>query len=163
MESSGISQKLAHVGTWRSVYIPTAACEQDQDQHRAHKRDGNKLNVLLIHFLSPLEFIPRCVGHNLLGREGLRCFALLCPPFILPVPLITPDRATNYSCWLAPPCNLKSPSPRHSAHPFPPFSHVVHHLLFKTFYTPAGSSFLSRTPRHAALKPSPHRSFLKWQ
>lgn len=35
------------------------------------------------------------------------CFVLL---LVLPVPLTTPDQATNYSCWHEPPYNLKSTS-----------------------------------------------------
>lgn len=134
-----------YTGTWRSVHIPTPIPAKDQHQHQARKQDPNKQDAPLIHFLSPLEFIPHCSEPNPLRRECLRCFALLCPSFILPVPLITPDRATNYSCWLAPPCNLKSTSPRHSALSLSPFSHVAHHLLFKAFCTPARLFFFSVT------------------
>lgn len=79
---------------------------------------------------SPLVLFSK--GNIWLGRPPastaspsfLWCFVLL---FILPVPLITPDQATNYCCWHEPPCNLKSTSL----------------LLFCSFSLPSVISFIT--------------------
>lgn len=61
-----------------------------------------------IHFLHFREFMLRCCVSSRFCSTLPAVSVVLCPSFILPVPHITPDQATNYGCWHEPPCNLKS-------------------------------------------------------